>query len=102
MWFDEHHHSDAPDCTGIARVHTPFYVEGFLALLNKLKLLEFTIIGDKRTGQSLRYLKSQNLNIDYGGGQHDYDLVLMYSDLVLQKNIRDKKRIVVQEGITDP
>lgn len=81
---------------------TPFYVEGFLALLNKLKLLEFTIIGNKRAGQSLRYLKSQNLNIDYGGGQHDYDLVLMYSDLVLQKNIRDKKRIVVQEGITDP
>lgn len=35
-----------------AHYFTPFYVDGFLALLNKLKLLEFTIIGDKRAGQS--------------------------------------------------
>ena len=81
---------------------TPFYMEGFLVLLNKLKLLECTIIGNKRAGQSLRYLESQSLNVDYGGEQHDYDLVVMCSDLVLQKNIRNKKRIVVQEGITDP
>ena len=56
---------------------TPFYVDGFLALLNKLKLLEFTIIGDKRAGQSLCYLESQGLDVDYGRKQQDYDLVLM-------------------------
>ena len=81
---------------------TPFYADGFIKLLNKLKLVEFTIIGDKRAGECHRYLEAQGLAIDYGGTQHDYDLVVTCSDLVLQKNIRDKKRIVVQEGITDP
>ena len=81
---------------------TPFYADGFIKLLNKLKLVEFTIIGDKRAGECHRYLESQALAIDYGGRQHDYDLIVTCSDLVVQKNIQDKKRIIVQEGITDP
>ena len=81
---------------------TPFYADGLIKLLNKLKLVEFTIIGDKRAGECYRYLESQKLAIDYGGEQHNYDMVVTCSDLVLQKNTRDKKRIVVQEGITDP
>ncbi len=81
---------------------TPFYADGFIKILNKLKLVEFTIIGDKRAGECQRYLKEQDLSIDYGGIQHDYDLIVTCSDLVVQKNIMDNKRIVVQEGITDP
>ena len=81
---------------------TPFYADGFIKLLNKLKLVEFTIIGDKRAGECHRYLEAQELTIDYGGRQHAYDLVVTCSDLVVQKNIQDKKRIIVQEGITDP
>ena len=81
---------------------TPFYADGFIKLLNKLKLVEFTIIGDKRAGECHRYLEAQRLAIDYGGTQHDYDLVVTCSDLVVQENIRDKKRVIVQEGITDP
>ena len=84
------------------RYFTPFYADGFIKLLNTLNLVEFTIIGDKRAGECHRYLKNQKLTIDYGGKQHDYDLVVTCSDLVLQKNIRDNKLIVVQEGITDP
>ena len=81
---------------------TPFYADGFIKFLNKLKLVEFTIIGKKRAGECHRYLEAQKLPIDYGGTQHDYDLIVTCSDLVVQKNIKDKKRIVVQEGITDP
>ena len=84
------------------RYFTPFYADGFIKLLNTLNLVEFTIIGDKRASECYRYLEDQKLTIDYGGKQHDYDLVVTCSDLVLQKNIRDKKLIVVQEGITDP
>ena len=61
----------------MATISHHFTWNGFLALLSKLKLLEFTIIGDKRAGQSLRYLESQGLDVDYGGKQRDYDLVLM-------------------------
>ena len=39
---------------------TPFYADGFIKLLNKLKFLEFTIIGDKRAGECHRYLEGQN------------------------------------------
>ncbi len=81
---------------------TPFYADGLIKFLNKLKLVEFTIIGDKRAGECRRYLEEHKMPIDYGGTQHDYDLVVTCSDLVVQKNIQDKKRIVVQEGITDP
>ena len=81
---------------------TPFYADGFIKFLNKLKLVEFTIIGDKRAGECRRYLEEQKMPIDYGGTQHDYDLIVTCSDLVVQKNIEGKKRIVIQEGITDP
>ncbi len=84
------------------RYFTPFYADGFIKFLNKLKLVEFTIIGDKRAGECHRYLEQHDLSIDYGGTEHDYDLIVTCSDLVVQKNIKDKKRIVVQEGITDP
>ena len=63
---------------------TPFYADGFIKILNKLNLVEFTIIGDKRAGECYRYLESQGLAIDYGGTQHNYDLVVTCSDLVLQ------------------
>ena len=63
---------------------TPFYADGFIKILNKLNLVEFTIIGDKRAGECYRYLESQGLAIDYGGTQHTYDLVVTCSDLVLQ------------------
>ena len=81
---------------------TPFYADGFIKFLNKLKLVEFTIIGDKRAEECRRYLEEQKMPIDYGGTQRDYDLIVTCSDLVVQKNIEGKKRIVVQEGITDP
>ncbi len=81
---------------------TPFYADGFIKFLNKLKLVEFTIIGDKRAGKCRRYLEEQKMPIDYGGTQRDYDLIVTCSDLVVQKNIEGKKRIVIQEGITDP
>ena len=81
---------------------TPFYADGFIKFLNKLKLVEFTIIGDKRAGECRRYLEEQKMLIDYGSTQHDYDLIVTCSDLVVQKNIEGKKRIVIQEGITDP
>ena len=54
------------------------------------------------TQNTLRYLKENNLNIDDEGKQNDYDLVFTCSDMLIPKNIRDKKIILVQEGMTDP
>jgi hypothetical protein len=61
-----------------------------------------TILGGQAKKRTLKYLSENNLNIDEDGSQHDYDLVYTCSDLLIQKNIRDKKIILVQEGMTDP
>jgi hypothetical protein len=47
-------------------------------------------------------LAEDRLAIDYGGRDGPYDLVLTCSDVFLQKNIRDGRIVLVQEGITDP
>jgi len=81
---------------------SPFYCHGFDELLRRLGLMEFTIIGDKLAGRCRRYLQDQGLPIDYQGRHRPYDLVVTCSDVYLQKNIRDHRIVLVQEGITDP
>jgi hypothetical protein len=40
--------------------------------------------------------------VDHRGTRRDYDLVVTGSDLIVQKNIRNKRLVLVQEGITEP
>jgi hypothetical protein len=42
------------------------------------------------------------LPVDFGGQQHNYDLVVITSDVMVQNNIRHKKIVLIQEGMTDP
>jgi hypothetical protein len=81
---------------------TPYYTDGFLELLRRRRLLEFTILGDKLRERCSRYLESHNLPIDGRGGRGGYDLVVTCSDLLVQKNIRTSRIVLVQEGILDP
>jgi len=81
---------------------TPFFDTGFLGLLNRLKLIEFTILGGIFKRNTLNYLRENNLNIDYRGKNDDYDLVITSQDITVPSNIRKFKTILVQEGMTDP
>ena len=81
---------------------SPYYVHGFDEILRRLGLIEFTISGHKLAGRCLRYLQDHGLPIDYQGRNQPYDLVVTCSDVYLQKNIRDNRIVLVQEGITDP
>jgi hypothetical protein len=80
---------------------SPYYVQGFDEILRRLGLVEFTISGNKLAGRCLSYLQDQGLPIDYRGRNRPYDLVVTCSDVYLQKNIRDNRIVLVQEGITD-
>ncbi|HVY44291.1 MAG TPA: hypothetical protein VHB21_00370 [Minicystis sp.] len=71
-------------------------------VLRHLGILEYTIGGNKLRNRCLDYLRAHGLEIDIGGKAPDIDLVFNCSDLVRPKNIRDKKVILVQEGMTDP
>ena len=65
-------------------------------------LTEMSVMGRKLTDRCRSYLNYNELQIDESGMSGNYDLVVTCSDLVIQPNIKDKKIILVQEGMTDP
>jgi hypothetical protein len=81
---------------------SPYYCDGIDEMLRRLGLMEFTIIGRKLAGRCRRYLEDYGLPIDYQARNGPYDLVVTCSDVYVQKNIRDNRIVLVQEGITDP
>ena len=95
-------HQVARHLTEYQQAFTPFYCDGVQEAMRRLKLLEFTIIGAKLAERCDRYLRASGLAIDYQGRRGPYDLVVTCSDVFVQKNIRGKRIVLVQEGITDP
>ncbi|HSR17017.1 MAG TPA: hypothetical protein VLM39_02900, partial [Ignavibacteriaceae bacterium] len=81
---------------------TPYYADGFIRLLSFTSLLDFSLLGGQFRKRTIRYLAQNNLKIDFEGAENNYDLVITCSDLIVPKNIRKKKVILVQEGMTDP
>lgn len=82
--------------------YTPYYGDLLHETLAHRGWLEFSILGEKHRRRALSYLQHHSLRIDYGGVAHDYDLVVTCSDLIIPKNIRRRKIVLVQEGMTDP
>jgi hypothetical protein len=83
---------------------SPYYSQGYwyIEFTRKFGLMDFSILGGQAKQNTLNYLTKNNLNVDDEGKLHDYDLVFTCSDMLLPKNIRDKRIILVQEGMTDP
>lgn len=81
---------------------TPFYTFGNIDLLAQKGLLNFTILAGRFKEHTCNYLKENGLNIDYKGLNNNYDLVFTCQDIIIPENIRNKKIMLVQEGMTDP
>ncbi len=81
---------------------SPFFATGFLGFLNRLKLIEYTIVGEVFKRNALNYIKENKLNLDYRAKRDDYDLVIISQDITFPSNIKKFKTILVQEGMTDP
>lgn len=81
---------------------SPFYCHGFDEILRRLGLVEFTIAGNRMAERCRTYLLRHGLPIDYQGKNGPYDLVVTCTDVYLQKNIRDNRIVLVQEGIIAP
>lgn len=81
---------------------TPYYADGIERFFAKIGWLDFTVLGGRHRHETLEYLSQQNLQIDPRGESRPYDLVVTCSDLLIQKNIRSKRVILAQEGITEP
>lgn len=81
---------------------TPFYADGLLGWLAKSGLLNFTILGGRHRRNTERYLKENQLPVDWGGRSREYDLVITATDVLIQRNIRGKRLVLVQEGLMEP
>ena len=91
--------NELPECDAY---FTPYFASGPLWLMTKLRMLEFTIMGGQFKRKTLDYIKSNKLQLDYEGKNDNYDLVLTSQDLIVPRNIKKFKTILVQEGMTDP
>lgn len=80
---------------------TPYYSDGLIRLFAEKGLLDNTILGGQFRLKTIEYLTSNNLKIDFYGEINNYDLVFTCSDLLIPQNIKDKKIVLVQEGMTD-
>ncbi len=91
------HLMDVYDC-----YFTPYYADGIEDMFARLGLLDFTVLGGRHRRETDAYLQQKKLKVDMRGDKHEYDLVFTCSDLIIPKNIRNKRIILVQEGITEP
>lgn len=82
--------------------YAPYYSDGFIRVLTKAGLTDFSVLGGKPRAAVDKYLKEHGLPIDYEGLTHDYDLVVTPNDLIIPKNIEQKNIILLQEGMMDP
>ena len=81
---------------------TPYYCDGYLRPILRTGILEWTVMGGRFLRQTLGFLKERGVSIDYEGRRGPYDLVVTCSDLIVPKNVRRSKLVLVQEGMTDP
>lgn len=79
-----------------------YYGDEFLSFLSRHKALDFTILGGRQRSLTENFFKEKKLNVDYRGVKNNYDMVFTGSDLIIPKNIKDSKIVLVQEGMTDP
>lgn len=81
---------------------TPYYADGIERVVARLGLLDFSVLGGEFYRQSTEYFAANNLQLDFRGEAREYELVIICSDLIIPKNIRRKRIVLVQEGMTDP
>jgi hypothetical protein len=81
---------------------TPYYADGIEDFAARLGWLDFTVLGGRHRRETDAYFAEHNLPVDNRGQSRQYDLVVTASDLIVQRNIRGKRLVLVQEGITEP
>lgn len=81
---------------------TPCYADGIVDFAARAGWLDFTVLGGRHLRETKQYLADHHLPVDKRGQTHNYDLVVTASDLIVQRNIRGKRLVLVQEGITEP
>jgi hypothetical protein len=81
---------------------THYYGDGIIDLAARMGWLDFTVLGGRHKRETEEFFSRNKLSVDAKGITWKYDLVVTCSDLLIQKNIRGKRMVLIQEGITEP
>lgn len=81
---------------------TPYYADGVEDFAARMGWLDFTVLGGRHRRETDAYLAANRLKVDLRGEGREYDLIVTCSDLIVQKNLRKNRVVLVQEGITEP
>ncbi len=81
---------------------TPYYCDGFYKLVQRLGGVEWSVMGGRFLKKTLAYLAAHRLAVDHEGKNGPYDLVITCSDIIVPRNVRGTRLVLVQEGMTDP
>jgi hypothetical protein len=95
-------HQIAAELGNIDARYAPYYCDGILDLMRRAGILNFTILGAPWRRDCMDYLKTHELPVDMDGASGPYDLVLTCSDVIVPRNVRSQRLLLVQEGMTDP
>ena len=95
-------HQISKNLEGYDHYFTAFYSDGKEKFFAKFGVLDFSVLGGRFRRQTEQYIQENDLQMDYEGKKYNYDLVVICSDLIVPRNIMNKKVIMVQEGMTDP
>ncbi len=79
-----------------------FYGDNYLDTLSEKGMLDFCILGGKFKKDTQDYLDKHNLRQDHKGLKNNYDMVFIGTDLIVPRNARGSKLMLVQEGMTNP
>ncbi|MEP6492394.1 MAG: hypothetical protein ABJF01_06940 [bacterium] len=82
--------------------YTPYYGDGIVRWASRKGYLDRTVLGGAMRRQTVEYLTQEQLHVDEGGQHGPYDLVVTGSDLLVQRNVRGRPLVLIQEGMTDP
>jgi hypothetical protein len=82
--------------------YTPFYCDGHLLRAANRGQLDFTVLAGPLRERSMRCLHEAGVPIDERGEGGSYDLVVTCTDLIIQQNIKNRRIVLVQEGLTEP
>lgn len=95
-------HKIAKNLTDYDCYFTTHYADGVVDFGARMGWLDFSVLGGRHMHDTKDYLARNMLNMDHRGSRQKYELVVTCSDLIVQKNIRGNRLVLVQEGITEP
>jgi hypothetical protein len=81
---------------------TTYYCDGLAEAARRMGLLEWTVLGKAWRQDSVDLLARRGARLDQEGKSGGWDLVVTSSDLIIPRNIRAHRIVLVQEGMTDP